>query len=339
MHRKKIGITDLNLSGCILRHAQAAYLPPLSLETANSFRWLEGVTACDALRQNNVKVIQVCGRGADIFEFLGQCKENQQSFVVRAKSDRLVEVIDPIRGQVQEHLFSHIETAPIVGKVRLSVCGNSKREAKEIDCVLQKATVTCHVPTSNRTANLAQKLSPITLNVVKISSHTLLDGKKTSWVLLTSEPINSYKDLKNISNIYALRWRIEVLFKVFKTGCKIEECRLNSLEKLGPFLMMKLVLAFRVMQLTYCCRSEPDLQAKNILESEEIQAIEILLYKDHKGKKPMNIKEVVKRIACYGGYMPSGQKFPGILTIWRGWEEITRLVRFMDLLNHRALVT
>ena len=103
--------------------------------------------------------------------------------------------------------------------------------------------------------------------------------------------------------------------------------------------MMKLVLAFKVMQLTYCSRNQPDLLAHKIFEPEEIEAIELMLYPNHKGKKPMNLKEVVKRIACYGGYMPSGQRFPGVITVWRGWEEILRAVSVMKALRVNSLMT
>ncbi len=43
------------------------------------------------------------------------------------------------------------------------------------------------------------------------------------WRLLTNLPIRSLKSAREKIYWYSLRWKIEVFFKVLKTGCKVED--------------------------------------------------------------------------------------------------------------------
>ena len=47
------------------------------------------------------------------------------------------------------------------------------------------------------------------------------------WFLLTSLPVHTLKDAKEIVKYYLLRWRIKDLFRVLKNGCKVEDLRLR----------------------------------------------------------------------------------------------------------------
>lgn len=52
--------------------------------------------------------------------------------------------------------------------------------------------------------------------------------KKIEWKLITVLPIGSRADAIEKLEWYALRWKIEVLRKILKSGCKGEESKLRT---------------------------------------------------------------------------------------------------------------
>ncbi|MEA9446058.1 transposase [Candidatus Fukatsuia symbiotica] len=48
-------------------------------------------------------------------------------------------------------------------------------------------------------------------------------------------------------NWYRLRWKIEEFFKTLKSGCCVEQCRLNTATKLTKMITLKSIIAFKLM--------------------------------------------------------------------------------------------
>jgi IS4 transposase len=49
-----------------------------------------------------------------------------------------------------------------------------------------------------------------------------------------------------LSDWYRARWEIEMLFNVFKTGCKVVELQLGAIERIERALALYLVVAWRI---------------------------------------------------------------------------------------------
>jgi IS4 transposase len=47
---------------------------------------------------------------------------------------------------------------------------------------------------------------------------------------------------------YALRWKIEVFHKILKSGCKAEESKLRTAERLVKLLSVFCILAWRIFR-------------------------------------------------------------------------------------------
>ena len=71
----------------------------------------------------------------------------------------------------------------------------------------------------------------------------------------------------SISHQYVVRWPIEVFFRVFKTGCRIEEIQLETKDRLLGALMFYKVIARRTIFVTFLGRECPDLPC-NVVFSE-----------------------------------------------------------------------
>ena len=59
-------------------------------------------------------------------------------------------------------------------------------------------------------------------------------------------------------NWYALRWKIEVFHKILKSGCKAEESKLRTADRLANLKAMFCILSWRVLWLTMLNRTHPN---------------------------------------------------------------------------------
>lgn len=59
------------------------------------------------------------------------------------------------------------------------------------------------------------------------------DRAPICWKLITNLPVTSYPDAVHKLEWYAMRWKIETLFRTLKTGYRIEELRLTTVNRLA----------------------------------------------------------------------------------------------------------
>jgi hypothetical protein len=59
---------------------------------------------------------------------------------------------------------------------------------------------------------------------------------KIQWILHTNLSVSNYEEAIEKVKWYYLRWRIEVYFKVIKSGFKVKNCRLQTADRLIRYL-------------------------------------------------------------------------------------------------------
>ena len=82
--------------------------------------------------------------------------------------------------------------------------------------------------------------------------------KKIDWKLITDLPVRSRADAIEKLGWYALRWKIEVFHKILKSGCKAEESKLRTAQRLTNLIALFCILSWRVFWMTMLNRSTPD---------------------------------------------------------------------------------
>src|SRR5918912_1569736 len=78
------------------------------------------------------------------------------------------------------------------------------------------------------------------------------------WRLGTDLPVTSNRAAVEKLRWYALRWKIEVFHKVLKSGCRAEEARLRTAERLVRLIAVLCILSWRVFWMTMIGRCAPD---------------------------------------------------------------------------------
>jgi hypothetical protein len=138
------------------------------------------------------------------------------------------------------------------------------------------------------------------------------------WLLLTSERVTTLEGALRIIRIYMRRWDIEVLFRVLKTGCRVEHVQLKCREAIVRALMIYLAIAWRILYLTHLGRSCPELPCGCVFDEAEWRAACAVAGRPPEAGEP-SLGEFILIVGKLGGHL--GRKCdgpPGPQVMWRG---------------------
>ena len=308
---------------------RAAALSKLPIEEKESYRWVQAFEQTLALAPDDVEVITVCDREADIYEMFVFAQENDGSLLVRASSDR--KLLDA----ETDKLWSCVEQQPIANNLAVRITGNSERKERTANVSVRYTSVELKPPW--RPNQL--KLPPVTLNAILVREEDPSPdvGDPIEWLLLTNTPVASFKDAEQVIQWYCTRWQIELFHKVLKSGCNVEECRLKTAPRLQNFIALMSVVAWRLHWMTFIQRAQPDLPCTTVLTTTEWQALYMRIHKSHKlPDNPPSVRQAVRWIAQLGGFLArKSDGEPGITSVWRGWQRLQDIASTLYLVNQQ----
>jgi hypothetical protein len=91
---------------------------------------------------------------------------------------------------------------------------------------------------------LDRQLPAITANVVLVREPNPPEGEPpVEWILVTTLPIATPDQVRRIIAYYWVRWGIEILFRTWKSGGRIERRRFEDIERVLPCLALYLIVA------------------------------------------------------------------------------------------------
>jgi hypothetical protein len=120
-----------------------------------------------------------------------------------------------------------------------------------------------------------------------------------------------------------LRWKIEVFHKILKSGCKAEESKLRTAQRLTNLISLFCILSWRVFWITMLNRSAPDAPPPLALIATEIGVLDRLVNdKPNAGQKTLS--HYLIKITRLGGYLArASDPPPGNSVMWRGLSRLT----------------
>ena len=153
------------------------------------------------------------------------------------------------------------------------------------------------------------------------------------WKLITNLAVATHADAVHKLEWYALRWKIETFFRTLKTGCRIEELRLATADRLANCIALCCVVAWRVSWLTMLSREAPGADPAAVFTDAERHLLEKTT-PDTKRKAPSDLDFFVRAVARLGGYLDrTSDPPPGTTVIWRGFSRLADLVEGACLAN------
>ncbi len=292
-----------------------------------SYRWIESLKVTKFLCLERT-VVTVGDRESDIFELFVEAEEITAKVLIRATKDRILAKDSP--EQAHETLWTHMRKTPLAGIQTIQLPARHNQPERSATLEVRYSEITFKPPQRYPGAK-AKQLPPVTMRVVWLyETGSPPDVEPLEWMLLTNMPINSIDDAVKMGRWYRLRWQIECYHRILKSGCKVEECRLETYERLKRYLRLKSIIAFRLFWLTIINRVQPEASSSEILKEHEWKALCCHITKTTNAPlEPPTIKEAVRMIAKMGGFL--GRKNdgePGMTYIWRGWEKLALIAEF-----------
>jgi hypothetical protein len=153
-------------------------------------------------------------------------------------------------------------------------------------------------------------------------------------MLLTTVPTRSFAEACERLGWYSRRWGIEVYHRTLKSGCRIEDRRLDDAKSLQACLAIDLVVAWRVFWLTMVGREQPDTPCDQLLSEDEWRVLSAWAT-GTMAASPPTAQQGMHWIGRLGGWLRRGpHDHPGATCLWRGLGHLLDMVRGYLLALH-----
>jgi len=145
------------------------------------------------------------------------------------------------------------------------------------------------------------------------------------WKLITDPPITSRDSAIEKLHWYAMRWKIDTFYKIMKSGCRAEQSKLRTAERLVNLLATFCVLGWRIFWLTMLNRSARKAPPTPAFTPLEVDLLNRLARPPPRARPPpATLNSCLTQLARLGGYLArAGDAPPGNMVIWRGLARLT----------------
>lgn len=296
-------------------HGKKAKRKQRAYADKESMKWerASGHVAQRLGKETMARVISVCDREADIYEYLlFKCA---QRFVVRAAWNRRV------HGE-QARLFEQVASAPVVGEYELNITqrgGAAGRKARRTRLEVRCAAVVVRAPKRD------ESMAPVTVNALYAREIGTPGGgaQPIEWMLLTSEALDTLAQAQQVLRYYALRWRIEEFHKAWKSGAGVEQQRMQSADNLERMAVMLAFVAVRLLQLRETLLEDEERSKQpctQVLSDAEWKVLWLTRSRRRPPKQPPSLKWAYEAIAKLGGWIDTKRTGRASWnTVWDGW--------------------
>jgi hypothetical protein len=293
-----------------------------------SRKWLTSLEAVKAAhaRCPTTRFVSVGDREADVFDFFLVARPPGVDLLVRASWDRCVD------DAPQPHLWAAVEAAPEVGLLTIAVPRKPGQPTRTAHLSVRFQPVLVHPPRHRAAEHLPS--APVVAVLVREIAPPA-DTPPIEWLLLTTLPVATAEDAREVVAHYTCRWDIEVWHKVLKSGCRIEARQLETADRLRRCLTLYSVIAWRVLYATLLARAAPDLPCSILLDPDEWQALACtILQSPSPPQHPPSLRQAVRWIAQLGGFLArASDGEPGPITLWRGLQHLADLTVMYRILR------
>jgi len=295
----------------------------LPIAAKESRKWLVSYRAVAEIQKlcPDTRLISVGDREADLYELFHEAARDPHGpgLLVRAERTRKRRV-----GQDDEpeELWSRMQAQTIAGTLQMAIPRRGSRPSRTVKIEVRFAPVVLRPPVKSKQPPL--RVWAVYAREVDFPAEV---KEPIDWMLLTTVPTESFPEACQRLDWYSRRWGIEVYHRTLKSGCRIEDRRLQDTESLEACLAIDLVVAWRVYWLTRAGRETPNIACDQILQEEEWRVLSAWA-NGKMAKKVPSVQEATRWIGKMGGWLARGkQDHPGTTCIWRGLTRLPTLVQ------------
>lgn len=302
--------TRKKFKGCdeLKRHINPTRIP---IEEKESYCWLSNVQQATQLLNDPKKCIHIGDRGGDIYELYCKAKELGTHFLVRTCVDRLAEDGDRTINQEMENVevkgFHKIEVPEKKGKTSEAILEIKYKRIQVLPPIGKQK----RYPALALTVIYAEEKNPPGAR------------EKVVWKLITDLDINGYEEAIEKLSWYALRWKIEVFHKILKSGCRSEDLKLRTANRLAKAIAVFCILSWRLFWMTMINRNCGKASPYLALTATEMQILDTVDKRKSADIKNKTLSDYLLQIAKLGGYLArASDPPPGNIVMWRGMQRL-----------------
>ena len=213
-------------------------------------RWLDNLRLSTELLGEPARCVHIADREGDIWELFCLTRELDTHFLVRRCVDRLA-------GDGSHKVSDVMAEVKVRGLHRVAVRDDKGRPGiARVEVSHRRMTVRPPIGKQKRYPTLV-------LTVLHAREpHEPTGRPRIDWKLITDLPVDGHDDAVEKLRWYAMRWKIEVFPEILKSGCRAEQARLRTAERLVRLIAVFCILSGRVFWLTMFNRTAPDLDRK-----------------------------------------------------------------------------
>jgi hypothetical protein len=292
-------------TAALKRHVNPTRIP---IKTKESIRWLENMRQSTQLLGTPERLVHIGDRESDIYELFCEAETLGTQFLGRT-------VVNRLAGEGDTTVEAIIKALPIDGWHTLDIPDGNGGTGKTKLAIKYK-TMTIRPPIGKE-----KRSPPLTLTVIQAGERNVpAHRKKIDWKLVTNLPIRSFAEAVAKLGWYAMRWKIEVYHKILKSGCRAEESKLRTAQRLANLIALFSILSWRVFWITMLHRVAPKASARVAFAPREIGILASIAG----SRSSCTVSSCVCLLARLGGYLArANDPPPGNTVIWRG---LSRLV-------------
>jgi len=162
------------------------------------------------------------------------------------------------------------------------------------------------------------------VNVVLVRElNPAADDVPVEWILLTSLPIDDAEQVRQVIQYYCVRWMIEIVFRILKSGYRVEVRRFEHVDRFLPCLGVYLIVAWRTLYVCRLGRAFPEISCEAIFEPAEWKSVYQVVRREPAPSEPPVLSVMVRMVAQLGGYVNRKRADdPGPQTVWLGLQRL-----------------
>jgi hypothetical protein len=288
-----------------------ARLKRIPIKKKESARWPENLQRSSE-RLGPERCVHVGDRESDIYEFFCAAQDAGSHFLVRSKVDRWA-------GEGGHTIADEMAEVKLKGLHRIEVT-NEHGEPRQATLEIRYRQLRILPPVGKR-----KHLPALSLTVIHaVERDPPKRGARIEWQLITDLPVASRGDAIEKLDWYAQRWKIEVFHKILKSGCKIEESKLRTADRLVNLIAVCCILSWRIFWMTMINRSNPQAPPTTALTDLEVRLLDHVVADQTNTPPPGTLSRYLIKIARLGGYLArASDPPPGNKLMWKGLSRLT----------------
>ncbi len=207
------------------------------IEEKESYRWIEADRQLVPIQAQlpHTELVSVSDAESDIYELFLEAQTTLQgpSLLVRAAHNRNLD-------EEVLKLWPYLEQSASRFEIQLEIPRKDQQPARSAQALVSYAPVSLPKPGDSK--GVSVKLYAV--YVREINPPEGIEG--VSWMLLTTHKVTKKKQALTVMGWYAVRWQIEIFFKILKTSCKVLSDQTHNEGHFEINLAFKMIVAWRI---------------------------------------------------------------------------------------------